>query len=219
MTRRLAIVMCVLALALPAAAPPLHATTAPAWDGTRQRIPAERKEHMRGVSWHQGCPVPLRDLRLLRMPYWGLDGEVYRGRMVVHERQAQKVLNIFERIYNARFGIRRMKLIEAYDGSDAKSMRANNTSAFNCRKVAGTDTWSEHAYGKAIDINPVQNPYVRGDTVQPAAGEAYLDRTDVREGMIVRPGPVVESFRIADWKWGGDWSSGKDYQHFSRSGR
>ena len=216
---RVAIVLCALTLVLPPGVVPVQAETQPVFDGTRERLSPELKDRMRGVSWRRGCPVPLRDLRLLRMPYWGFDGELHRGRMVVHEESARKVLRIFSRIFDDGFRIRRMKLIDAYDGSDAASMRDNNTSAFNCRTVAGTDRWSEHAYGKAIDINPVQNPYVRGDTVQPAAGEKYLDRTDVRKGMIVKPGPVVRSFRIAEWHWGGDWQYSKDYQHFSSNGR
>ena len=199
-------------------AAPARSAVAPAWDGDSRRLSPALRERMTGVSWHRGCPVPLSDLRLLRMPYWGFDGTVHRGYLVVRDRQAGKVLNIFERMYDARFPIRRMRLIEAYDGSDAQSMRANNTSAFNCRKVPGTDRWSEHAYGRAIDINPVQNPYVKGSTVEPAAGVEYLDRTNVRKGMIVRSGPVVRSFTIAEWHWGGYWRYSKDYQHFSRTG-
>ncbi len=198
----------------PAASAPL-----PAWDGTAERVGPHLRERMKGVSWHKGCPVGLGELRLLRMSYFGFDREVHDGKLVVREQQARKVLRVFKRLYEARFPIRRMRLIEAYDGSDAQSMRANNTSAFNCRYVGGTTKWSEHAYGRAVDINPVQNPYVNGSTVQPAAGEAYLDRSDVRKGMIVRPGPVVRAFTAVEWRWGGDWQSPKDYQHFSRTGQ
>ena len=219
MTGRARATAMITALLLMLVLPVAPAAARPTWDGSASRLPDALRERMVGVSWHRGCPVPRRDLRLLRMPYVGFDGDVHRGRMVVHERSAQKVLGIFEQIYEGGFRIRRMRLIEAYDGSDTRSMRANNTSAFNCRTVAGTSRWSEHAYGKAIDINPVQNPYVNGGTVQPAAGREYLDRADVRKGMVVRPGVVVRSFRAADWGWGGDWSSSKDYQHFSRSAR
>ena len=210
-----------LAVALVAAlvsATPVPAEDAPAWDGTSRRLSEALKERMRGVSWHEGCPVPLRRLRLLEVPYWGFDGDVHQGRMVVNRRQDGKVLRVLHRLYGAKFKIRRMRLVDYYDGSDDRSMAANNTSAFNCRRVAGTDRWSEHAYGRAIDINPVQNPYVRGDTVEPEAGERYLDRTDVRKGMVVRPGPVVRAFSRVGWEWGGDWQSSKDYQHFSSTG-
>jgi hypothetical protein len=198
---------------------PAPAATEPAWQGSSSRLPADLKERMRGVSWHEGCPVPLRDLRLLEMTYWGFDGEVRRGRLVVSENHDGRILRVFHRLFDAKFKIRRMRLIDYYDGSDDRSMEANNTSAFNCRRVGGTDRWSQHAYGRAIDINPVQNPYVHGDTVEPAAGERYLDRDDVRKGMIVRPGPVVRAFARVGWEWGGDWQYSKDYQHFSSNGR
>ena len=203
--------------AAPAATP--QEEVAPPWDGTAAPLPSKLRQRMTGVSWRPGCPVPLDDLRLLRMPYWGFDGEVHRGRLVVRDKQAGKVLRVFRRLYREQFPIKRMRLIEAYDGDDDRSMAANNTSAFNCRRVAGTSRWSEHAYGRAIDLNPIQNPYVRGSTVQPEAGRRYLDRSRVRRGMIVRPGPVVAAFEAVAWQWGGDWSSAKDYQHFSRTGR
>ena len=195
------------------------ATAAPAFNGTIETLSREVRNRMIGRSWHRGCPVHLRDLRLLRMNVYGWDGQVYRGRMVVNRWQARRVLRIFSDLYDARFRIRRMYLVDAYGGSDEQSMAANNTSAFNCRRVAGTSRWSEHAYGRAIDINPVQNPYVRGSTVEPEAGRKYLDRSDVRKGMVVRPGPVVRAFAAEGWSWGGDWSSSKDYQHFSSTGR
>ena len=191
----------------------------PDWSATSERLSPALRERMRGSSWHSGCPVPLRNLRLLRMPFVGWDGEVHRGVMVVNDHQNRKVLRIFKQLYEARFRIRRMLLVDAYGGSDARSMEANNTSAFNCRTVAGTSRWSEHSYGRAIDINPVQNPYVNGSTVEPPAGRNYLDRSDVRKGMVVRPGPVVRAFAAEDWLWGGDWRSAKDYQHFSQTGR
>ena len=195
------------------------ATAAPAFNGTVEMLSREVRNRMIGSSWHSGCPVALSDLRLLRMNFYGWDGQVYRGRMVVNRWQAQRVLRIFGDLYEARFRIRRMYLVDAYDGSDDRSMAANNTSAFNCRRVAGTSRWSEHAYGRAIDINPVQNPYVNGSTVEPEAGRSDLDRSDVRKGMVVRPGPVVRAFADEGWLWGGDWNSSKDYQHFSQTGR
>jgi hypothetical protein len=201
----------------PAASP--DDSSPPPWDGTATELPPKLRQRMTGVSWHPGCPVHLDDLRLLRMPYWGFDGEVKRGRMVVNTKQANKTLRVFRRLYVKQFPIRRMRLIDAYDGNDDRSMAANNTSGFNCRRVAGTTRWSEHAYGRAIDINPVQNPYVRGSTVEPEAGRRYLDRSHVRRGMVVRPGPVARAFEAVAWRWGGDWSSAKDYQHFSRTGR
>lgn len=201
------------------AATPQEDPAPPTWDGTATPLPHKLRQRMTGVSWRPSCPVHLDDLRLLRMPYWGFDGEVHRGRMVVNVKQANKVLRVFRHLYREGFPIRRMRLVEAYDGDDQRVMAANNTSAFNCRTIAGSTRWSEHAYGRAIDVNPIQNPYVRGATVQPGAGRRYLDRSHVRRGMITRPGPVVAAFEAVAWRWGGDWSSSKDYQHFSRTGR
>ena len=198
---------------------PAVATTPRPFEGSISRLSPELRERMTGISWRRGCPVALSELRLLRMTYRGFDGDVHWGRMVVRDSQATRVRRIFRSMYEDGFKIRRMKLIDAYGGSDARSMDANNTSAFNCRKVSGTDRWSQHSYGRAIDINPVQNPWVSGSSVEPAAGREYVDRDNVRKGMIVRPGPVVRAFLNAGWYWGGDWSSSKDYQHFSSNGR
>jgi len=191
----------------------------PTFSGTAEPLPPEVREGMTGVSWRPGCPVALDELALLRLDHWGLDGVVHRGELVVAAEVADEVLGAFSRIYAARFPIDRMERVDAYDGSDDRSMAANNTSAFNCRPITGGGGWSEHSYGTAIDVNPVQNPYVRGDTVLPPAGERYLDRSDVRPGMVVDPGPVTGAFRSLGWGWGGEWQTPRDYQHFSESGR
>lgn len=170
-------------------------------------------------SWRSGCPVPPQDLRLLRLSHRGVDGAVRTGELVVAADVLVPVLRAFERLYAARFPVERMVRLDGYGGSDDASMDANNSSAFNCRRVAGGASWSEHAYGRAIDLNPVQNPYVSGSTVAPRAGRAYLDRADVRPGMVVADDVVVRAFAAQGWGWGGTWSSAKDYQHFSRSGR
>jgi hypothetical protein len=174
---------------------------------------------MVGSSWHSGCPVRIRDLRLLRLDYWGFGGRVRHGRLIVHEDQARRVKRVFRKLFYAHFRIRRMLLIDAYNGSDDRSMDANNTSAFNCRFVAGTTTWSQHAYGRAIDLNPVRNPYVAGSHVSPEAGRAYTDRSRRAIGMIHGGDAVVRAFGDANWRWGGAWSYPKDYMHLSRTGR
>ena len=191
----------------------------PEFDGTATALPSDVTELMTGLSWREGCPVGLEAFSLLEMPHWGFDGEIHRGRMVVATSVAEDVLDAFNRIYDARFPIERMRLVDEYDADDDRSMADNNTSAFNCRAITGGTSWSEHSYGTAIDINPVQNPYVVGSTVLPPAGAPYVDRTDVRAGMIVEPGPVTAAFDAIGWGWGGRWSSLKDYQHFSESGR
>ena len=190
-----------------------------AFTGSVSPVPDRVRASMTGVSWRAGCPVALDDLALLEVDHVGFDGERHRGRLVVAASVADGVLDAFRALFEAGFPIERVQLVDAYGADDHRSMAANNTSAFNCRVVPGTTRWSEHAYGTAVDVNPVQNPYVRADVVEPPAGAAYLDRTDVRLGMIVRPGPVLDAFAALGWSWGGEWSSAKDYQHLSASGR
>ncbi len=170
-------------------------------------------------SYRAGCPVTPDKLRMVHVYFVGFDGRQHLGQLVVALPQVLAVVGVFKKMYNARFRIQRMHAIDYYHGSDAGSMAANNTSAFNCRAVTGGTTWSQHSYGNAIDINPVQNPYISGSSVQPAAGRDYQNRSVVRTGMI-RSGDVVDrSFTAAGWRWGGRWTSPKDYQHFSANGR
>lgn len=192
----------------------------PAFEGGATRIGARLRQRMNGVSWHRGCPVGFGDLRLLAVDHWGFDGRVHRGRLVVHRDAAQGMLRAMRALYRLRFPIRRMRLVDAYGADDRRSMAADNTSAFNCRFVAGSPgVWSEHAYGRAIDVNPVENPYVTGSGyVSPPAAASFADRSRHRRGMIHRHGPVVKAFAAIGWKWAGNWSDPKDYQHFSATG-
>jgi len=174
---------------------------------------------MTGVSWRRGCPVPLRDLRLLRLRYVRFDGTIADGRLIVHRDVARDIVSVFRGLYAARFPIRRMVLIDAYGASDFRSIEADNTSAFNCRFVDGTTRWSEHAYGRALDINPIENPYVSGGRTSHPASVPYLDRSRRRSGMAIEGNVLVRAFDTVGWGWGGRWASVKDYQHFSASGR
>jgi hypothetical protein len=192
---------------------------APVFQGSISVIDPATRARMIGSSWHSGCPVPLRTLRLLKLSYWGFDGSVHEGRMIVNQDQAVRVRTVFRKIFYAHFQIRRMQLIDVYGADDDRSLAANNTSAFNCRFVAGTSRWSMHAFGRAIDINPVQNPYVSGSHVSPPAGRQYLDRSLRVRGMIHGGDVVVRAFASVGWEWGGYWISPKDYQHFSSNGR
>jgi hypothetical protein len=168
-------------------------------------------------SYRAGCPVGPADLRSVRLTHWGFDGRPHNGTLIVHRRVVGDAVAIFRRLYAARFPIRRMVPVSAYRGSDDASMAVDNTSSFNCRFVGGARRWSMHAYGLAIDLNPIENPYVAGRRVSPPAGRAYLDRRRARPGLITAGGAVVRAFASRGWEWGGTWSA-PDYQHFSTNG-
>jgi len=195
-------------VALPAAPPPFAARV--------ERVTAADL----GASWHPGCPVAPTRLRLVRLRYFGFDGRPHLGAVVVNASVVRDVSRVFATLYAERFPVRRMQPISAYDGSDDRSMAADNTSGFNCRYAVapGPRKWSVHAYGEAVDVNPVENPYVVGGAVLPRAGRSYLDRTSVRPGMAVTGGTLVQAFARAGWSWGGRWAGSPDYQHFSSTG-
>lgn len=162
------------------------------------------------------CPVTLDDLRYLKVRHVDFAGEVRTGELVVAASEAQGVVSVFRDLYRARWPIARMRLVDAYDGDDDASMAANNSSAYNCRAVAGTDSLSDHAYGRAIDLNPVQNPYVTPGGVLPPAGREYadVDRSAgavADRGVVVDDDVVVRAFRRIGWEWGDGFA---DYQHF-----
>ena len=171
------------------------------------------------VTWHRGCPVPVSQLRLVTVTYWGFDARAHTGRLVLNRDAVSPAIRALHSLYDARFPIRRMVLVDRYGGSDDRSMAADNTSAFNCRPVEHSTAWSEHAYGRAIDINPLENPYVRGAQVLPPAGRAFVNRFRRSPGMIHAGDAAVRAFARVGWAWGGYWRSLKDYQHFSANGR
>jgi hypothetical protein len=171
------------------------------------------------TSWHKGCPVPVSDLRLVKVSFWGFDGRAHKGQLILHKSYTRPVVKALRTLYGARFPIRRMRLVEAYGSSDDRSMAADNSSAFNCRGVTGSSSWSEHAYGRAIDINPLENPEVRNGVVSPPDGRKYTNRSKWKKGMIHSGDRVVRAFEAVGWHWGGYWHSLKDYQHFSWNGQ
>jgi D-alanyl-D-alanine carboxypeptidase len=173
-----------------------------------------------GRSWHPGCPVAPASLRRVFVSYVGFDGRAHRGELVVNRAVVSDVEAVFRRLYGARFPIRRMRPVSAYGGSDDRSMAADNTSAFNCRYAvaAGPKRWSVHAYGEAVDVDTVENPYLEGGHVLPPAGRAYVNRANVRPGMAVAGGVLVRAFASVGWLWGGRWTVTPDWQHFSRTG-
>jgi hypothetical protein len=170
-------------------------------------------------SYRAGCPVGPDQLRMLHMSYWGFDGSPHVGTMVVNASVAQSVPRRVRRLYAERFPIRRMVPVDAYGGSDPASMDADNTSGFNCRNAvsSGPPHWSAHAYGLAIDVNTVENPYVQNGVARPAAGAAFTDRSCCVPAWRTRAASLVEAFAAVGWQWGGRWSD-PDYQHFSATG-
>lgn len=192
-------------------------TPTSAFVGTVAVLTPDLVERM-AASWRPGCPVPLEDLRYVTVTHHGFEGQVVQGELVVHADVADGIVGVFRALFDAGYPIRSMRLVDDFGADDDASMAADNTSAFNCRAITGGTEWSEHAYGRAIDVNPVENPYVRGRHVAPPAGREFAERR-ARPGVILAGDAVVQAFAAAGWHWGGDWASPVDYQHFSVSGR
>jgi hypothetical protein len=171
-------------------------------------------------TYRPGCPVGPAQLRMLHLTYFGFDARAHDGTMVVAASVASKVVDVFRSLYEQHFPIRRMQPEDAFGGSDPMSMATDNTSGFNCRNAvaSGPPRWSAHAYGTAIDVNTVENPYVEGGVVQPANGAAYVDRSPARPGMAEPGGVLNRAFAAIGWQWGGRWTATPDYQHFSADG-
>lgn len=178
-------------------------------------VPDEVRARMQGRSWRGDDPRCPRwaDLAYLRLDHLTFDGAAARGELVVAAALAPRAVELFRRLWQLGFPIRQMRLVDDYEASDEASMAADNSSAFNFRVISGTSLLSQHALGRAIDINPVENPWRKPDRIVPEAGRAFADRSDLRPGMIVRPGPVVALFDELGWEWGGDWRHAFDDHH------
>jgi hypothetical protein len=185
--------------------------------GSISHIPPALRAHM--TSWHRGCPVPRSRLRLLRLTFNGFDGLPHEGKLVVNARWAHPILRVMRRLYETGFKIRRMRLPEAYGSNDDRMGNHDDSSGFNCRLATGSSSWSEHAYGRAIDLNPRENPYIAGSHVGPPSGKPFVDRSRHVRGMIHAGDRVVRVFRSIGWHWGGYWHYPIDYMHFSSTGR
>lgn len=184
---------------------------------THGELTEEIKEQMRGVSWQEDARCPsFSQLSLLQLSHLGFDGQTHTGQMVVRTEIAAEVCEIFRELYEKRFPIEKIRLIDDYSADDSAAMADNNTSAFCFRVIDGTKYLSNHSFGLAIDINPVQNPYLRGELVEPESGGAFLKRDDPVPGMITPAGDCYNAFVSRGWEWGGDWSSPVDYQHFEK---
>lgn len=177
----------------------------------------------RGESWRPGCPVPLADLRVITVSRWDFAGRERQGQLVVHRDAAVPLTKVFRRLHELRFPIRHMKLADMYGPKRAGPADGDVTGSFRCRRAVpspcgtGSGNWSNHAYGLAVDINPVENPYVGCGAVYDARSRRYVDRTRLRKGMVTPA--VVRAFASIGWEWGGNWSGDtKDYMHFSHTG-
>jgi len=184
--------------------------------------PKIKQRMINGNSYRAGCPVPLSQLRYLQLKYIGFDNKEHTGELIVNQSVANDVVAIFKKLYEIRYPIRMMQLVSNYNGSDFASIEADNTSAFNCRNVDGTNRWSKHSFGKAIDINPIENPYVsRSGHIShkkslPFALRAHQDNSAAQRAVILNNDPIVKIFKSHGWRWGGNWHSIKDYQHFDK---
>ena len=174
-----------------------------------------------GNSWREDCPVSLADLRYIQVDHLDFTDNISRGEIIVHKDVAQEVVDIFEELYNMNYAINQMRLVSDFNGNDWQSIEADNTSAFNCRKATGSKKWSKHSYGKAIDINPIANPYIsKSGKISHKASLKYRKRvhknlSNLKDRAVLLPDdPATKAFKSHNWKWGGDWHTIKDYQHF-----
>lgn len=172
-----------------------------------------------GASWHPGCPIEPSQLRLVDVSHLGFDGRTHHGELVVHEDLVPEVIAIFDQLFRQGYPIEKIRTPDHYPGAaDELSMEDNNTSAFSCRGIPGSDRWSPHAYGRAIDLNPLLNPSVSaGGAFEPTTAAAYLDRNRTDPGVLHGGDPAVLAFVDRGWTWGGSWRSPVDYQHFELS--
>lgn len=171
-------------------------------------------ETITGISYKENDEIKLEDLVHVQVTHWGFDDKEYVGDIIINKKVANEVVEIFRELHEAKFPIEKIRIIDEYDANDELSMLDNNSSAFCYREIAGSNKISKHSYGIAIDINPVQNPYVKNNMVLPESGKEYLDRDNVRKGMIVEGDVCYDAFVGRGWTWGGNWNSLKDYQHF-----
>jgi len=169
-------------------------------------------------TWQPACPVKATDLRYLTMSFWGFDGRAHTGEMLVNASGAAGITKVFGQLFAARFPLEEMRVTGPAELTAPPTGDGNSTSAFVCRPARGQTTWSAHAYGLAVDVNPFCNPYTQGDLVLPELASAYVDRSRVRPGMVLAGDATVRAFAAIGWSWGGSWRSPKDRMHFTATG-
>ncbi|WP_328646690.1 M15 family metallopeptidase [Amycolatopsis sp. NBC_00348] len=169
-------------------------------------------------TWQAACPVKATDLRYLTMAFWGFDGRAHTGEMLVNASGAAGITKAFGKLFAAHFPLEEMRVTSPAELTLAPTGDGNSTSAFVCRPARGQTTWSAHAYGLAVDVNPFCNPYTQGDLVLPELASAYVDRSRKRPGMVLAGDATVRAFAAIGWSWGGAWTSPKDRMHFTANG-
>jgi hypothetical protein len=194
----------------------LHASDpTPPFHGSVQPLPAPLRHELRLHLWHPGCPVGLWQLRLVTVSFRGFDQTTHTGQLVVNATVARPLLRVFARLYQLRFPIRQMDPLHL-SGDDTASFQCRDASPSPCPGSSPTHTWSEHAFGEAVDLDPVENPYIGCGVTRDRASIPYLDRSRMRPGMVTAA--VVAAFDSIGWGWGGRWAGTKDYMHFSVNG-
>ena len=196
-----------------------------AFGASIQPLSAPVQAELNGRFWHPGCPVPLTRLRVLTVTHWGFDSRTHTGQLVVNQSAAAPLARVFRQLYALRFPIRHMRLVDVYGPTSSQPADGDLSGSFECRQAVpspcsggtGTGSWSEHAYGEAVDLNTIENPYVGCGRTRERSSLPYLNRSRLRPGMVTPA--VVQAFRSIGWGWGGNWTgSTKDYMHFSASG-
>lgn len=180
------------------------------------QIPDMVFEKMQGVSFREDCPVTRDELRYIKLLHWGTDGKPHQGEIIVNEQIADDVQDIFFKLYKASYPIESVQLVDVYGGNDEISMTKNNTSGFNARKMTDGESWSKHAHGMAIDLNPKYNPYVNGELILPVDSVEYADRTKSFRMKIDGTDYAYKLFTSYGFTWGGNWTNLQDYQHFEK---
>lgn len=169
-------------------------------------------------TWSARCPVTTEELAYVRLRFWGFDDRPHQGELLVHRDVAADLVSVFAALFDARFPIEQMRVVHPEELDLPPTGDGNNTTGFVCRPVRGSSTWSAHARGLAVDVNPFHNPYVRDALVLPELASAYTDRQHLRPGMIIPGETAATAFKAIGWAWGGDWTRPVDWMHFSASG-